>query len=394
MPTTLTEAPSRSAVETAPRGALHELQLRRLRTALARREVAVPVDALDDLRLVPAPPVPRATPFVSPITNHPLPKESPHVPQRILGGLAVTVAALAIAAPAHAQEVIPPAQPSTPDRHPDPDPDPDPDRRRRRPVHLARAAGRPERDDRLRQKCHVARSRHGYTYAVCSVQADARALRPDREHQLPLEPAHVQAAHERQVGRHDRHDLAVQRQRLRRAGQRAPTVLQARLQGQDGRAGPPRSSSSAATGSTGAGDHPADRRRADGHAVADRLDGRRRPVRRPPAPRPGGGVRRPRGLPDLVPGHPHERAHDAQRALVAGRDRDPRRARPSPRVGDRADAAVGLPRLLRAAGGAVVAPRRDRLRRRRRLHARRVRPLGAPRRRLLGRARAARPSTP
>ena len=39
MPTTLTEAPIRSAVETAPREALHELQLRRLRTALARREV-------------------------------------------------------------------------------------------------------------------------------------------------------------------------------------------------------------------------------------------------------------------------------------------------------------------------------------------------------------------
>jgi len=52
MATTLTEIP-RSGVETAAREVLHELQLRRLRTALARREVAVPVETLDDLRLVP-----------------------------------------------------------------------------------------------------------------------------------------------------------------------------------------------------------------------------------------------------------------------------------------------------------------------------------------------------
>ncbi|RKQ93016.1 phenylacetate-CoA ligase [Solirubrobacter pauli] len=45
MPTTTIEAPLRSA--------LHELQLRRLRTALARREVAVPVETLADLRRVP-----------------------------------------------------------------------------------------------------------------------------------------------------------------------------------------------------------------------------------------------------------------------------------------------------------------------------------------------------
>ena len=53
MPTTLPEAPIRSAVETAPREALHELQLRRLRTALARREVVAHVETLDDLRAVP-----------------------------------------------------------------------------------------------------------------------------------------------------------------------------------------------------------------------------------------------------------------------------------------------------------------------------------------------------
>src|ERR1700742_3615576 len=53
MTTPFTEAPIRSAVETAPREVLHDLQLRRLRTALARREVAVPVETLDDLRHVP-----------------------------------------------------------------------------------------------------------------------------------------------------------------------------------------------------------------------------------------------------------------------------------------------------------------------------------------------------
>jgi phenylacetate-CoA ligase len=53
MPTTHPEAPIRSAVETAPREALHELQLRRLRTALARREVVAHVEMLDDLRAVP-----------------------------------------------------------------------------------------------------------------------------------------------------------------------------------------------------------------------------------------------------------------------------------------------------------------------------------------------------
>jgi phenylacetate-CoA ligase len=53
MPTTVIEAAIRSAVESAPREALAELQLRRLRTALARREVAVPVETLEDLRAVP-----------------------------------------------------------------------------------------------------------------------------------------------------------------------------------------------------------------------------------------------------------------------------------------------------------------------------------------------------
>ena len=92
----------------------------------------------------------------------------------ILGGLAATVAALAIAAPAHAQEVIPPAQPSTPTGHrparaaADPDRHPDADA-----GHPARAAGRRRtRPSASAERARVARSRHGYTYAVCPVQAD------------------------------------------------------------------------------------------------------------------------------------------------------------------------------------------------------------------------------
>ncbi|MBE2319814.1 phenylacetate--CoA ligase [Solirubrobacter sp. CPCC 204708] len=53
MTTTLSEAPVRSAVETAPREALHELQLRRLRTALARRELVEHVETLEDVCRLP-----------------------------------------------------------------------------------------------------------------------------------------------------------------------------------------------------------------------------------------------------------------------------------------------------------------------------------------------------
>ena len=49
MTTTAIEAPIRSAIEAASREVLNELQLRRLRTALARREVAVPVERPDAL---------------------------------------------------------------------------------------------------------------------------------------------------------------------------------------------------------------------------------------------------------------------------------------------------------------------------------------------------------
>jgi len=89
--------------------------------------------------------------------------------RRILGGLAVTVATLAIAAPAHAQEVIPPAQPSTPTGIPTPTPTPTPT-----PVPFISPAqpASPNVTIGFGQKCRVARSSHGYTYAVCSVQAD------------------------------------------------------------------------------------------------------------------------------------------------------------------------------------------------------------------------------
>ena len=83
--------------------------------------------------------------------------------RRILGGLAVTAAALAIAAPAHAQEVIPPAQPSTPTVTPTPTPTPF--------ISPAQPAS-PNVTIGFAPKCSVTRSTHGYTYAVCSVTAD------------------------------------------------------------------------------------------------------------------------------------------------------------------------------------------------------------------------------
>ena len=91
----------------------------------------------------------------------------------VLTGLAATIAAMAIAAPAHAQEVIapgpavdaravvPPAQPSTPTGTPT-----DPT------VSPAQPSG-PTAGATLRfENCHVARSSHGYTYAKCTVVAD------------------------------------------------------------------------------------------------------------------------------------------------------------------------------------------------------------------------------
>ena len=92
----------------------------------------------------------------------------------VLTGLAATIAAMAIAAPAHAQEVIAPGQPSTPAAPMVPPAQPstptgtptDPT------VPPAQPSG-PTAGATLRfENCHVARSKHGYTYATCTVVAD------------------------------------------------------------------------------------------------------------------------------------------------------------------------------------------------------------------------------
>ena len=95
----------------------------------------------------------------------------------VLGGLAVTLAALAITAPAHAQEFIPPAQPSTPTGQPStpvvPPAQPStPTGTPSTPVVPPAQPSSPNVTIGFGQKCVVARSSHGYTYAVCSVQAD------------------------------------------------------------------------------------------------------------------------------------------------------------------------------------------------------------------------------
>jgi hypothetical protein len=77
---------------------------------------------------------------------------------KILAGLAATIAATAIAAPAQAQEVISPAQPSTPVPSVS-------------PAQPSTPTTTPQADIRM-GNCTVAHSRHGYTYAVCSVTAD------------------------------------------------------------------------------------------------------------------------------------------------------------------------------------------------------------------------------
>jgi hypothetical protein len=78
----------------------------------------------------------------------------------IAGGLAATIAALAIAAPAHAQEITPPAQPSTPSGQP------------ATPVVPPAQPSAPSTTIGFGAKSTVARSRHGYTYAVVTVRAD------------------------------------------------------------------------------------------------------------------------------------------------------------------------------------------------------------------------------
>ena len=92
----------------------------------------------------------------------------------VLTGLAATIAAMAIAAPAHAQEVIAPGQPSTPAAPMVPPAQPstptgtptDPT------VPPAQPSG-PTAGATLRfENCRVARSEHGYTFATCTVVAD------------------------------------------------------------------------------------------------------------------------------------------------------------------------------------------------------------------------------
>ena len=92
----------------------------------------------------------------------------------VLTGLAATIAAVAIAAPAHAQEVIAPGQPSTPAAPMVPPAQPstptgtptDPT------VPPAQPSG-PTAGATLRfENCHVARSKGGYAYATCTVLAD------------------------------------------------------------------------------------------------------------------------------------------------------------------------------------------------------------------------------
>jgi hypothetical protein len=78
-------------------------------------------------------------------------------PKTIAGGLAATIAALAIAAPAHAQQIIPPAQPSTPGQPSTPVVPP------AQPAVPTTIGFAP--------KLTVVRSSHGYTYAVGTVQA-------------------------------------------------------------------------------------------------------------------------------------------------------------------------------------------------------------------------------
>jgi hypothetical protein len=83
---------------------------------------------------------------------------------KILIGLTTVVAAVAIAGPAQAQEVIPPAQPSTPTGVPTPTPTPTPI-----PNVPPAQPNLPGSPTVSMGKCTIAKSRHGYVYAVCQV---------------------------------------------------------------------------------------------------------------------------------------------------------------------------------------------------------------------------------
>lgn len=84
---------------------------------------------------------------------------------KILVGLAATIAATAIAAPAQAQEIISPAPTVSPAQPSTPTPTVSP-ANPATPNNLT-----PQTTIRM-GNCKVAHSRHGYTYAVCSVTAD------------------------------------------------------------------------------------------------------------------------------------------------------------------------------------------------------------------------------
>jgi hypothetical protein len=86
---------------------------------------------------------------------------------KILIGITTVVAAAAIGAPsAMAQEVIPPAQPSTPTGVPTPTPTPTPDN-----VTPPSQPSLPGSPSVSMGNCTIAKSRHGYVYAVCQVNA-------------------------------------------------------------------------------------------------------------------------------------------------------------------------------------------------------------------------------
>jgi hypothetical protein len=87
---------------------------------------------------------------------------------KILAGLVATIAATAIAAPAQAQEVIPPSQPSTPTIISPAQPSTP----TVSPAQPATPNLTPQEATIQMGNCKVAHSRHGYTYAVCSVAAE------------------------------------------------------------------------------------------------------------------------------------------------------------------------------------------------------------------------------
>ena len=89
----------------------------------------------------------------------------------VLAGLAATVAAMAIAAPAQAQ-VISPAQPATPTFTPSDPVVPPAQPSAPSTISPAQPTGPTAGATVQFGNCKVAHSSHGYTYAVCSIAAD------------------------------------------------------------------------------------------------------------------------------------------------------------------------------------------------------------------------------